>query len=122
MVDFKNLAIKSGSILANNAAGLAFKYVDPQVSSLLSSAKLGANEKWAKVILYDAAAILSVAVSDEFLSKDYEKLAADYIASFASGLATSTIAADPYQKRVVFAPVASQPQKQAVSTVWLYME
>lgn len=123
MVDFKNLAIKSGSVLANNAAGFAFKYVDPMVSSLLSGANLGANEKYAKLILYDAAAILSIAVSDEYLQKDYEKVIADYLASFASGLATSTLAADPYQKRVVFKSIVPKVEnKPAISTVGLYME
>lgn len=74
-----------------NAGGLAFQYVDPVVTPMVSS--LGTNAKWAKAAGYTVAGILADYFT-EGKSSMIEK-GGEFVSTALYGLSAATIAADP---------------------------
>lgn len=99
----KRIAVRAGSVLSNNAGGLVFSVknaqgnsaIDQSFDNLLTTIGIptGTTQKAVKTLVYDLAALGAYEITEGKSSAI--QLAGSYLGQFASGLGTSTLAADP---------------------------
>lgn len=100
-IEMRRLAVNAGSVVSNNLGGFVYSIkdsngnsvLDTGFNSLIAPLNLGGAGKYLKTLVYDVVALGALEFTE---GKSPEtQIAGGYLAQFASGLGTATMAADP---------------------------